>query len=101
MAQDYAAAFYKSKAWQGARRLFLLRENHTCALCGGVGEACIVHHIQHITPQNINDLAITLNLDNLQALCLPCHNATHGDGSACADGISFDDNGGVVYTPPG
>ena len=99
MAQDYAAAFYNSKAWRKTRRLFLMRESFTCALCGGVGDACIVHHIKHITPGNINDPAITLNFDNLQALCLPCHNSMHGDGSACTDGISFDSAGNVVYAP--
>lgn len=97
MAKDYAKAFYNSGAWRDTQRLFLMHENYICAACGGA--ACIVHHVRHIAPGNIYDPNITLSFDNLQALCLPCHNTIHGSGSACADGVSFDDRGNVVYTP--
>jgi hypothetical protein len=41
---------------------------------------------------------IALNLDNLECLCLACHNAEHASaGSATAAGVSFDENGNVVY----
>ena len=49
---------------------------------------------------NINDFNITLNWDNLQALCLECHNSVHGIGGATVDGVAFDENGDLIYTPP-
>lgn len=36
--------------------------------CGRPG--AIVHHKEHLTPQNINDPDITLSEDNLELLCL-------------------------------
>lgn len=38
-----------------------------------------VHHITFITPQNINDPKITLNHENLVALCRECHRKRHGN----------------------
>ena len=97
MAMSYAEKFYNSRAWRKTQKLFLMQKYHTCEDCGDL--AVMVHHIRHITPANINDPEITLNFDNLRALCLPCHNATHGNSGACADGITFDSTGRVVYTP--
>ena len=34
----------------------------------------IVDHIEEISPSNIGDPEITLNHDNLQYICQPCHN---------------------------
>lgn len=39
--------------------------------------AKIVHHKTHITPENINDVSITFSWDNLEALCMDCHNNEH------------------------
>ncbi|MCL2105787.1 MAG: HNH endonuclease [Oscillospiraceae bacterium] len=37
---------------------------------------------------------ITLNADNLQAVCLECHNTIHyGTGGAIVRGLAFDENG--------
>lgn len=68
-------------------------QHYVCERCGGA--ARIVHHKKHITPQNIHDPAVTLDWDNLEALCHLCHNAAHGQG-ACAEGVRFDGNGDVV-----
>jgi 5-methylcytosine-specific restriction endonuclease McrA len=98
MAQEYARAFYNSKAWQRCRDNFMLSKIYQCERCGGI--AAIAHHKTHITPGNINDPAVTLSWDNLQALCTDCHNKVHGNTAATAKGISFDAAGNVVYTPP-
>lgn len=37
----------------------------------------IVHHKEYITPGNINNPNITLNLDNLEYVCEDCHNKEH------------------------
>lgn len=56
---------------------------------GGLCERCrkkglivpgeIVHHKVYISPDNINDPAITLNPDNLELLCRDCHAEEHAD----------------------
>lgn len=98
MAQDYAKAFYHSKEWRKCQAAFMQSKNYTCERCGQL--ALIAHHKIHISPANINDPNITLNWDNLQALCLDCHNAEHGNGSACIEGVGFDENGDLIYIPP-
>lgn len=39
-----------------------------------------MHHKKHLTPKNINDPEITLNWDNLELLCLDCHQKEHDKG---------------------
>lgn len=97
MAQDYAKAFYNSKAWKRCRDGFMKSKYFICERCGGAASIC--HHKKHITPENINNPEITLNWDNLEAICHVCHQGELRNGSATAPGISFDANGRVVYTP--
>ncbi|MGL5243556.1 MAG: HNH endonuclease [Sarcina sp.] len=98
MAKEYARNFYKSTEWIKCRNGFMKSKNYICERCRGV--AYIVHHKKHITPFNIQDPNITLNWDNLQAVCVDCHNALHGNGNASIPGVSFDANGNLIYTPP-
>jgi 5-methylcytosine-specific restriction endonuclease McrA len=95
MAKDYAKSFYSSKAWKNTQAAYMESRNYVCERCGNA--ARIVHHIHYITPQNINDPDITLNWDNLCALCIDCHNAEHmGKGGACASGLRFNSDGELV-----
>ena len=48
-----------------------------CLQRGKVVPADVVHHKIKITPQNINVPEITLNHENLMALCMPCHVDIH------------------------
>lgn len=73
--KDYAQTFYKGKAWQQVSKLYMSSKNYICERCGGVGVIC--HHKKYITPQNIGDINITLNMDNLECLCQDCHNKEH------------------------
>ena len=93
MAQDYAKRFYNSTAWKKARALYLTSQLNICEDCGGI--ACIVHHIKHITPANINNPEITLNQNNLKAVCVDCHSAIHA-GRTKLSGIAFDEIGNVI-----
>lgn len=57
------------------------RDKYLCQDClkaGKVKTAEEVHHITELTPDNINDPAITLSLNNLISLCKKCHGARHG-----------------------
>ena len=99
MAKEYAKSFYNSVEWKKCREAFMKSKHYICERCGG--SAYIVHHKEHITPYNINNINITLNWNNLQALCLECHNLVHGRGEAIIEGVSFDENGELIYIPPG
>lgn len=94
MAKDYAKSFYHSKAWRDTQAAYMASQYYICERCGSV--ARIVHHKKHITPQNINDPCITLDWNNLEALCMDCHNAEHIGGSICAKGLRFDKDGNIV-----
>ena len=89
------AAFYRSAAWRRLSRVFLLSKNYICERCGQPAE--IAHHRRYLTPRNINNPDISLNPDNLEALCMACHNAEHfGTGGAVAQGLTFDENGDPI-----
>ncbi|MDD5967658.1 MAG: HNH endonuclease signature motif containing protein [Blautia sp.] len=95
MAKDYARKFYSSTAWIRTQAAYMTSQNYLCERCGDM--ACIVHHKKHITPQNIDDVNITLNWDNLEALCQNCHNKEHfAKSGSCASGLQFDKDGNLV-----
>ena len=96
MAKEYAKDFYYSTKWKKCRRGFMSSKHYICERCGR--PAKIVHHKIHITPMNINDPEITLNWNNLQALCHECHNIVHGSEATIKE-VSFDENGDLIYTP--
>ena len=76
MAKEFAKRFYKSMTWRACRDAYYIERHGLCEECGAPGEE--VHHIQPITPLNIDDCDITLNWDNLRLLCKRCHNNIHG-----------------------
>lgn len=78
--KPYAETFYKSTQWQKCRELCIQRAGGLCERCkeqGLINPAVVAHHKTPITLENINDPRITLNLDNLMALCVDCHAAVH------------------------
>lgn len=78
--QPYAEGFYKSKAWRACRDSYARSQRGLCELClkqGLMTPGEAVHHITHITPDNINDPSITLNPDNLMLLCRDHHAMMH------------------------
>ena len=91
MAKIWAKKFYNSKAWRTAREQALRRDCYTCKDCEG--RATEVHHIIELTPSNIHDNNIALNLDNLESLCHNCHNKRTQKESETREGYYFDDNG--------
>ena len=87
--------FYNSRAWKKLSRAFLSNRNYLCEVCGKPAD--LSHHIEHITPSNIGNPAITLNADNLQAVCIECHNTIHyGTGGAVLSGLAFDGDGNLI-----
>jgi len=81
--KDYAQTFYKSKRWQSTRQAYFKSVGGLCERClkkGLYHPAVIVHHKVYIDPQNINNPEITLNWDNLEAVCRKCHEDEHKTG---------------------
>lgn len=108
--KEYAKDFYKSAAWKRARQTVIKRANGLCERCRAAGlyrPGVIVHHKDYITPENIHNPGVTLNLDNLEYLCEDCHNKEHK--TKPNNRYRFDSNGGLLPpkaneqqdTPPG
>lgn len=100
MARDFAKSFYNSKEWQQTRDYIMKRDNYLCVKCGR--PAVEVHHKKHLSPDNINDVNVTMNPDNLISLCKDCHfeehKGEHGKGRAILETnpYTFDENGMLV-----
>lgn len=93
MAKEYAISFYNSRQWKDCRKGYMQSKNFICERCGKLAYIC--HHKKHITESNINNPNITLNWDNLQALCLDCHNIIHGR-AVTRKGLKFDSYGNLI-----
>lgn len=104
MAKEWAKKFYKSKAWIKCRNSYISSVYGLCERCEKPGY--IVHHKVHLNQRNINDLNVSLNHDNLEYLCLECHNKHHDfereKKSITREGLKFNENGELIRedTPP-
>ena len=98
--RDFAYSFYHSPAWRDVRMQALDRDHHLCQRCmslGVVTPAVIVHHVVHLTPGNVHDPRIALDLSNLTCLCRDCHAIVHGfDHEATRADVAFDADGNLV-----
>jgi 5-methylcytosine-specific restriction endonuclease McrA len=56
----------------------------------------MVHHKKHLTPGNIHDPAIALDWNNLEALCIDCHNKEHNSKECCDAELTFDAAGNLI-----
>ena len=100
MAREFSKSFYNSKEWELTRNYILRRDKYLCTKCGKPAEE--VHHIIHLTPQNIGDVNITMNPKNLTSLCKACHfdehKGEHGRGRETQENnpYTFDENGMLI-----
>lgn len=102
MAREFAKAFYRSKAWKQTRESYFRSRDGLCERClryGKVVPGSIVHHIEHLSPSNINDPTVALSFENLELVCRDCHAAEHPEiygGNTEPPRVAFDENGNVV-----
>lgn len=96
--KEWAKGFYQSGAWRKCRKDYLKSKFGLCERCGKA--ALIVHHKKYLTPKNINDPNITLNHDNLEALCKECHDKEHEwnkkEKEVLNEGLVFDEDGNIL-----
>lgn len=97
MAKEFAESFYKSKTWQKCRASYIKSVGGLCENClekGILKTGSIVHHINHITEDNINDDSVTLNWSNLRYVCRDCHAREHSTQGRRR--YTIDDYGNVI-----
>ena len=71
-------AFYNSTQWRKLRQQVLIRDNYMCQHCLADGivndKDLIVHHKIELK----RDWSKRLDMENLEAVCVSCHNKIHG-----------------------
>ena len=73
-------SFYESRQWLDCKEAYLKKVNRFCERCkaDGIYElATIVHHKKYLNADNYRDPSVSLNFDNLEALCQKHHNQEH------------------------
>ena len=78
--KEFAREFYQSPAWKACRKAYAKSRRGLCERClerGIVRPGVIVHHVVHITPENIGDPNVVLDWRNLQLVCRDCHAELH------------------------
>ena len=91
-------AFYHSSAWLKCREGYIKSVGGLCERCKAKGiyrPGYIVHHRTYLDPSNVKDPSILLSWDNLEYLCIDCHNREHY-GSKSDRRYEIDENGNVV-----
>ena len=97
MAKEFAKAFYRSKAWERCRVAYSKSVGGLCEDClekGLYTPGKIVHHIKHLTPDNIGNSSISLDWSNLRLVCQDCHAKEHKTESTAR--YAFDENGNII-----
>lgn len=75
-----ARQFYNSKAWAECRAGYIKSVGGLCERClaqGFIKPGYICHHKKYLDGDKLKDPSIALNWDNLEYLCLDCHNKEH------------------------
>lgn len=68
------------RPWRRKRQAILIRDDYTCQICRQVTQALEVDHIVNVAQGGTDDDS------NLQALCVPCHQAKTAQEAAQGSG---------------
>ena len=80
MSEGVRKAFYQSINWKRTRAAYRKSVGGLCERCKAKGlivAGDIVHHKRYLTDDNLADPTIALDWDNLELLCMECHNREH------------------------
>lgn len=101
---------YRSKAWQRNRVAFALSRYCICERCNrpvyvsGITDYIpkenrlryVVHHKEYLNEGNYTNDKVAYDWNNLELLCIDCHNEEHKKQSATRDGLMFDEFGNLI-----
>jgi len=76
-----APEVYDRRAWRRCRAAYAKSVGGLCERCkakGLIKAGVIVHHKIYLNEDNKNDPSVVYNFENLELLCLECHNDEHG-----------------------
>ncbi len=102
--------FYQTKSWKQVRKNIWLKQSCLCARChrpvyvSGISEFIpkekrlkgIVHHKEYLDDLNFTNDSIALNEDNLEGLCIDCHNDEHFTTDVTRKDVMFDVDGNLI-----
>lgn len=102
--------FYQTTAWKKVRRNIWLKQACLCARChrsvyvNTISEWIpkekrlkgIVHHKEYLNDLNYEDTNISLNENNLEGLCIDCHNKEHFTTLVTRNDLMFDEEGNLI-----
>ena len=93
---EKAKKFYNSTKWKKTKNAYKASKFGFCERCGKPN-AEIVHHKEYLNDVRLDDADYTLNFENLELLCIDCHNREHFEKySLTVEGTKFDENGNLV-----
>lgn len=96
MAKTWAKKFYNSKTWIRTQTVYRQMHYGICERCGKPN-GTIVHHKIYLSEHNINNPNISLSYDNLELLCIDCHNHEHmSKHKPAQQGLKFNAKGELV-----
>ena len=78
--KEFAKGLYLSPAWKKCRDAYASSRRGLCEMClekGVVRPGVIVHHVRHVSPENVGDPSVTLDWRNLRLVCRDCHAELH------------------------
>ena len=94
--------FYQTKQWKKVRQAYWYEQGGKCERCDNEDTddmTMIVHHKDHLTEEDIQkgNFKKMYGFENLELLCIDCHNKEHGNTSKpTKEGYIFDDNGDLI-----
>lgn len=92
-------SFYNSEKWQKFRMAIISERGPICETCGKViadpKDIELDHYPIELTPENVNDVNISLNPDNVKIRCHDCHNKRHNRFGHKPEKAVY-----IVYGPP-
>ena len=92
-----ANLFYGSNRWKKCRKKYLSLHPicERCQQLGIISKADHVHHKVYLDDATYRNPEVSLNFDNLEALCMNCHQAEHHRSKDCRDDLYFDAAGNL------
>ncbi|MED1206159.1 HNH endonuclease [Heyndrickxia acidicola] len=78
--RDELDKIYNTARWKKARKTALVRDNYLCQECLRRGLITQGNTVHHIIPLR-EDFSKAFELDNLETICMECHNREHPEKS--------------------